>query len=482
MEKKELFTSRIGLLMASLGMAVGTGNIWRFPRIIAKYGGGSFLIPWIIFLFLWSIPLLILEFSMGKGARKGTVGAFGTIMGKKFGWMGAYVGFCAMAIMFYYSVVTGWCIKYITASITGKVFLQEGLTYWNSFIATQYQPLFFHFCAMLIGSFIIYKGVRGIEKANKFLIPSLFVLLLIAMVRALTLPGAVEGVNYLFTPKLSELFNYEIWLQALTQSAWSTGAGWGLILTYAVYMKQKEDIVLNSGIIGFGDYTVSLIAALAIVPVVFAIGSAYADPVELLQESGPANTGLTFIWIPQLFNQMAGGRFFLIMFFLALSFAAVSSLISMIELTTRIFMDMGLTRKRAIIMVGSVAFILGIPSALSMGFFENQDWVWSVGLTMSGFFIALAAIKYGVKRFRENFINLEGNDINLGRFFDVIVFLIPVQFVLLIWWWFSQAGGWTDIFSSFSVGTCLFQWGLAIIIFIAVNKWLMRRTFEGEKQ
>ncbi|KPK95961.1 hypothetical protein AMJ80_02715 [bacterium SM23_31] len=482
MEKKELFTSRIGLLLASLGMAVGTGNIWRFPRIIAKYGGGSFLIPWIIFLFLWSIPLLILEFSLGKGARKGTAGAFGAIMGKKFGWMGTYVGFCAMGIMFYYSVVTGWCIKYVTASITGKVFLQQGREYWDSFIATQYQPLFFHFCAMLIGSYIIYKGVRGIEKANKFLIPSLFVLLLIAMVRSLTLPGAVEGVNYLFTPKLSELFNYEVWLQALTQSAWSTGAGWGLILTYAVYMKQKEDIVLNSGIIGFGDYTVSLIAALTIVPVVFALGSAYADPVQLVQEPGPANTGLTFIWIPQLFNQIAGGRFFLTLFFLALSFAAVSSLISMIELTTRIFMDMGLTRKKAIIMVGSVAFVLGVPSALSMGFFENQDWVWSLGLMLSGFFIALAAIKYGVKRFRENFINLEGNDINLGRFFDVIVFLIPVQFVVLIWWWFSQAGGWTDIFSSFSVGTCLLQWGLAIIIFIAINKWLMNQTFEGETQ
>lgn len=522
MEKKEFFTSRIGLLMAALGMAVGSGNIWRFPRIIAKYGGGSFLIPWIIFLFLWSIPLLILEFSLGKAARKGTVGAFGAIMGKKFGWMGAYVGFCAMGITFYYSVVTGWCIKYLTASITGSVFSQEGLTYWNSFIGTQYQPLFFHFCAMLIGSIIIYKGVRGIEKANKFLIPSLFILLLIAMVRALTLPGALEGVNYLFTPSLSKLFDYEVWLQALTQSAWSTGAGYGLILTYAVYMKQKEDIVLNSTIIGFGDYTVSLIAALAIVPVVFAFspsvetiatleqshmvkveGVVQEIPAERMEaieqmtplerseyyvkESGPANTGLTFIAIPQLFNEMAGGRIFLIMFFLALGFAAISSLISMIELITRIFMDMGLTRKIAIILVGSVSFVLGTPSALSMGFFGNQDWVWGVGLMVSGFFIALAAIKYGVKRFRENFINQEGNDINLGRFFDIMVFLIPAQFVLLIWWWFSQAakeetGGWTDIFSSFSVGTCLFQWGLAIIIFIAVNKWLMRRTFKGEIQ
>ncbi|MFC1556257.1 sodium-dependent transporter [candidate division KSB1 bacterium] len=505
MQKNELFTSRTGLILAALGMALGTGNIWRFPRIIGENGGGSFLIPWIIFLFLWSIPLLILEFSLGKGARKGTIGAFGKIMGKKFGWMGAYVGFCAMGIMFYYSVVTGWCFKYLTSAFSGNVMQQDGLTYWNTFINSAYQPIVFHFLAMLIGSFIIYRGVvQGIEKANKLLIPSLFILMIMALIRSLTLPGAMEGVNYLFTPNLSELLNYKVWLAALTQSAWSTGAGWGLILTYGVYMKQKEDIVLNSGIIGLGDYSISLIAALAIVPVVFAISPSVeslqsvtqAGPEQIaifeqmtdiersesfVQVSGPASTGLTFIAIPQLFSKMPGGQFFLVLFFLALSFAAVSSLISMIELTTRIFIDMGMVRKKAIIFVGAIGFVLGAPSALSMGFFSNQDWVWGIGLMVSGFFIALAAIKYGVKKFREDFINLEGNDINLGRGFDFIVYLIPVQFIILIWWWFSQAGGWTDIFSSFSVGTCLFQWGIAVIIFIIFNKWLMNKTLKDEQ-
>jgi len=479
MEKRELFTSRIGLVLAALGMALGTGNIWRFPRIIAQNGGGSFLIPWIIFLFLWSIPLLILEFSLGKGSRKGTIGAFSKIMGRKFGWMGAYVGFCAMGIMFYYSVVTGWCVKYLTAAFTGNVMQQEGLVYWNAFLSSHYQPIIFHFIAMLIGSVIIYRGVvHGIEKVNKFLIPSLFVLLVIALIRSITLPGAVGGINYLFTPSFSALLDYKVWLQALTQSAWSTGAAWGLILTYAVYMKEKEDIVLNSTVIGLGDYSISLIAALAIVPVVFALRPEQAA--ELVQQAGPASTGLTFIWIPQLFNQMPGGQFFLILFFLALSFAAVSSLISMIELTTRIFMDTGFTRKKAIMVVGIGGFLLGSPSALSIGFFENQDWVWGVGLLVSGFFIALAAIKYGVTKFRKDFINLEGNDIRVGRWFDLLIFLIPVQFLLLIWWWFSQAGGWTDIFSSYSVGTCLFQWGLAIIVFIIFNKWLVQKSLKEE--
>ncbi|MFC1564302.1 sodium-dependent transporter [candidate division KSB1 bacterium] len=480
MEKKELFTSRMGLVLAALGMAVGTGNIWRFPRIIAQNGGGTFLIPWIIFLFLWSIPLLICEFALGRGARKGTVGAFGKIMGKKFGWMGTYVGFCAMGIMFYYSVVTGWCFKYLIASITGSVYSAEGITYWNNFIGTQYEPLLFHFLAMFICAFIVYRGVvQGIEKVNKILIPSLFALLLVALVRSVTLPGAVEGINYLFTPKWGDLLNYKIWLEGLTQSAWSTGAAWGLLLTYAVYMKEKEDIVLNSGIIGFGDYSISLIAALCIVPIVFALRPENA--VELVQTSGPASTGLTFIWIPELFNQMPGGRIVLVLFFLALSFAAISSLISMVELATRIFMDMGLVRKKAILLVGSVAFILGAPSAVNLGFFGNQDWVWSAGLVLSGLFISLAAIKYGVTNFRENFINVEGNDINLGKIFNIVIFLIPVQFVVLLWWWFYQAGGWTDIFSSYSVGTCLFQWSIAIIIFIIINKKLMKLTFREEE-
>ncbi len=477
MNNHAVFKSRLGFLLSALGMAIGTGNIWRFPRIIAQNGGGTFLIPWIIFLFLWSIPLLILEFGMGKTARKGTVGAFGIVMGKKFGWMGAYVGFCTMAIMFYYSVVTGWCLKYFIASVSGDVFIQDGAAYWNTFVATKYQPLLFHFFAIFIGSCIVFKGISGIEKANKFLIPSLFLLVIVAVVRALLLPGAVEGLNFLFTPSWSQLLNHRIWLEALTQSAWSTGAGWGLILTYAIYSKKNEDIVLNSSIIGLGNNSVSLLAAMAVIPIVFAFKPEEAS--QLMLEHGPASTGLTFVWIPQLFARMVGARFFLSLFFLALCFAAISSLIALFELVTRVFMDIGLARTKAIILVGSVSFILGAPSAVSMAIFENQDWVWGVGLLVSGFFIAVAAIKYGVKRFREDIVNHEGNDIRIGRFFDFLVFLIPVQFFVLLWWWFSQAGGWTDIFSSYSVGTCLFQWGIAVILFLSINKWLIRRTLGG---
>ncbi len=479
MKKAELFSSRWALILAALGMAVGTGNIWRFPRIVAQNGGGSFLIPWIIFLFLWSIPLLMVEFAIGKETRKGTVGAFGKLLGESYTWMGAFVGFCTMAIMFYYSVVMGWCVKYLVSSVTFDKGIVQSEQFWQGF-TSGYQPVFYHLIAMLVGSFVIYKGVvNGIEKANKFLIPTLFLLLLVAAGRALSLPGATDGLNYLFNIDLKVLFHYKTWLEALSQSAWSTGAGWGLILTYAVYMKQKEDIVLNSFIAGLGNNSASLLAALVVLPTIFAI----LPYDEAMSAMAAGNTGLTFIWIPKLFEQMPFGSFFMVIFFLALTFAALSSLIAMIELATRIFIDAGLERKKSILFVAVFGFLLGLPSALSLQFFNNQDWVWGLGLIISGMFFAFAAIKYSTDKMRTKLINTEGNDIVAGKWFNIIVtYLIPVEFVVLLGWWFWQAvvvydpEGWWNPFRTFSLGTCIFQWVVMITIFLIFNKKIYKAT------
>lgn len=479
MRQTELFSTRWALILAALGMAVGTGNIWRFPRIVAQNGGGSFLIPWLIFLFLWSIPLLIIEFAIGKETRYGTVGAFGKFLGRKYTWMGAFVGFCTMAIMFYYSVVMGWCVKYFLAALFGDGGLGQPQTYWDGFTSS-YEPVLFHLIAIAAGSFVIYKGVAGgIERANRILIPSLFVLLVAAAVRALTLPGALTGLEFLFRPELDKLFHYKTWLEALSQSAWSTGAGWGLILTYAVYMKKREDIVLNSFIAGLGNNSASLLAGIVILPTIFAV----LPYQEAMQAVDSGNTGLTFIWIPALFQKMPLGGFFMMVFFLALTFAAVSSLLAMIELATRIFMDAGLQRSQAIVFVGITAFVLGLPSALSLDFFNNQDWAWGLGLIVSGMFFAFAVIRYGPERARTRLINAEGNDLNVGTWFNVVVtYLIPLEFVVLLIWWFWQAiaaydpEGWWNPFRTYSMGTCVFQWGLALLIFGLLNNWLYRKT------
>ena len=220
--------------------------MWRFPRIAAQNGGAAFLIPWVIFLFIWSLPLLIAEFGLGRGSRRGVVGAFADLVGRRYAWMGGFIAVTSVMILFYYSVVTGWTLKYVLASLTGRLDGPAAAEYWTSYSASVWQPLAFHSVSVLVGAAIISRGVRaGIERANKVLIPTLLGLLIVAVVRSVTLPGAGRGLGFLFNPDLSLLGSYRTWLEALTQSAWSTGAGWGLILTYAVYVRRDEDVMLR---------------------------------------------------------------------------------------------------------------------------------------------------------------------------------------------------------------------------------------------
>jgi len=288
MQIKDQFSSRWGIIFAGLGMAIGTGNIWRFPRVVSQNGGGAFMIAWLFFLFFWSIPLLIIEMSIGRNGgafmiawlfflffwsiplliiemsigrktRLGVIGSFGTVMGKKFTWMGTFVAFVPTAITFYYTVVTGWCLKYFFATSFQGLIKKDSLQFWRGFTSS-WEPVIFHFAAITIGCFIIYSGVvKGIERWNKFFIPSLFILLIIGCLRVLTLPGAFKGMNFLFSPNFPMLLNYKIWLNALSQSAWSTGAGWGLMLTYSIYSRKEENPIITSSTIGFGNCVASLL-------------------------------------------------------------------------------------------------------------------------------------------------------------------------------------------------------------------------------
>ena len=462
------------MLLAMLGMAVGTGNIWRFPRVAASNGGGSFLVAWVVFLLAWSVPLLILEFGMGKGARSGPIGAFVKTLGPAAAWMGAWVAFVATAIMFYYSVVMGWTLRFFIGTLTGDV---PGTgapdAFWNGFHSTP-GALLMHAVAVGMALFVVSRGVRGIETAARILIPSLIVLVIVLAVKALTLPNASLGLAFLFTPDLSELANYEIWLQALTQNAWDTGAGWGLVLTYAVYMRSREDTALNAFVIGFGNNSMSLLAGIMVLCTVFSVMPEAAGEIV-----GAGNEGLTFIWIPQLFAQIPGGRFFQALFFLALVFAAWTSLVAMIELASRILMDLGVERRRAVTLVGAAGLLFGIPSALNIEFFRNQDWVWGVGLMLSGFFFAFAVLRYGVSRWRETFVNQEDSDIRIGAWWDWAIRLVAVQAVVLAGWWLWTARGadvrstWT-LFSSYNIGSVLIQWAVVIVLLLLLNRRLAR--------
>jgi len=479
------FTSKWGLILSVLGIAVGTGNIWRFPRIAAQNGGdegaGVFILAWVISLLLWSIPLIIAEYALGRNGRKGTIGSFVALIGDKFAWMGGFVAFVATAIMFYYSVVTGWCLYYFSQSLFFPLpaSTNEANMVWDSFQGS-YLPSVFHGLAILLAGLIVMKGVRAIERVNMVLIPCLLIILLLAGIRAVTLPGSMEGIRYLFTMDWSMLSEPTVWLEALTQNAWDTGAGWGLILTYGAYMRKKDSIVVTAFQTGIGNNLVSLWAAITIFSTVFAIlGASMSQPeiLEVMKTSGPASTGLTFIWIPQLFMAIPGGRLLSILFFLALTFAAFSSLIAMIELATKIFVDSGWLRYRATGFVCIGGFLFGLPSAISLNIFANQDFVWGLGLMISGAFVAYAIIKFGAAKFTAEIL-ADGQTLN--RFHHlwtfIIKYVVPAEVVILLGWWIYRSifefapDTWFNPFDLYSVATCLFQWGVVIVLLLIFNK------------
>lgn len=488
------FSSRWGFFLSVLGIAVGTGNIWRFPRIAAQNGGedgaGAFLIAWLVFLFAWSIPLIMIEYVWGRRNRVGVVSTFIKEGGERFAWMGAFVAFVATAITFFYSVVVGWCIYYLIQMIISPLpqSTEAAMAVWDDYQSGGW-PLFFHAIAMGLGGLAIYKGVSSIERVNKVLVPTLLGIVVIATVRALMLPGASEGLVYLFTPDWAQLAKPKIWIEALTQNAWDTGAGWGLFITYAAYMSHKHNVVKSAVATAASNNFVSLLAAMMVFSTVFAVlqtemGMSRGEVLEIMRNSGPASTGLTFIWMPQLFARMFLGSPLAIMFFLGLTFAGFSSLIAQLELPTRVFIDAGLSRTKAILMVIGFSFLLGIPSAINLDILSNQDFVWGVALMVSGAFVAFIVIRNGVEKMRGESLSGEDGDWKVSQAWVLIVkYFIPVAAVTLLAWWLSQSvtDRWFDPFDPGSLMTLLVQWALMIGLFIIINKWIVKRMSGSTK-
>ena len=477
--KNEFFSSRMGLILAGIGMAVGTGNIWRFPRIAGKNGGSAFLIAWLLALFIWSIPLMIAEMHLGRKTRKGPVGAFARISENKRTWMGGWVVFVTSGIMFYYSVVAGWCLRYLTYFAAGYNPSDSiaAATLWKSFTSTPWQTILFHTISIVFAAIIVIRGVQnGIEKANKYLLPALFAMLSLLCIRSLTLPGAWSGVRYLFHFDGSKLLNATTWLEAFSQSAWSTGAAWGLLMAFAVCAKEEDSSPASDClVIGLSNNIASMLAALAVIPTVFALSSSQAAAIGTLSQG---NTGLAFTSLASLFSQIPYGTLAGTVFFLALYIAATTSLISMVELASRTFIDFGYTREKAVKTVTTFVIVFGIPSAISMKFFNNQDWVWGVGLLVSGLFTALAVSLHSPSKMADEIFTSEGSmDSRLWQL--SMKYIIPVTFVFLTGWWLYQGTGyekipWWQPIAQWTPGTVILQWSIALIALFLLNKDLSK--------
>ena len=477
----EVFSGRMGLVLATIGAAVGTGNIWRFPREAAANGGGSFMIGWIIFLFAWSIPLIIAEYAIGKKTRLGTMGAMRDFAGKKHTWMGMWMIWVGCAVGFYYAVVMGWTIRYFLVCFTGEIgdltTVAGAESNWNDFIDSPMRVVFFQFLAVGASGIVVYKGIKGIEKANMVLIPLLLFFLVITMIWpfVLNFDGAINGLRYLFIPQPEYLFKGETWIRALTQSAWSTSAGFGMALTYAVAMKKKEDVSLNAFLAGLGNNSVSLIAGVAVLATVFALSSSVAEG-EIAVES--SSNGLTFIYLTNLFASEGGiGRAIGAIFFLAMSFAALTSMIATVEIAARNFMDAGIQRHQATKWICIALLLGGIPAALSHQWFENQDFVWGTGLIISGLIVASAVIKFGTSEFRQKFINTKYSDLYIGKWWEYIIrYVFPVEFVIVFSYFMLEK---VNEGEYFLLGSMVVQWALVFGFFFYINNQVADQIKKG---
>lgn len=348
------FGSKFGFIMAAAGSAVGLGNIWRFPYVVGQHGGGAFVFVYVICVILIGLPLIYNEVALGRLTGRNTIGAFKETGGNKF-WvfMGAVLALCvSFFVLSYYGVIAGWTIGYIVSEFTD--FIKDFETFRSA--PAYVIPFFAVFMVATVA--IVLGGVAGgIEKASKILMPVLFLLVFLVMLRSLTLDGAMEGVKYYLTPDFSKI-NGGVILSALGQAFFSLSVGWGILITYGSYLPKDQNIVSSGAWIGFMDTAVALLAGLMIFPAVFSFGK---NPAE--------GTALVFNVLPDIFNSMpTGGRIVGASFFLLLCIAALTSSISMIEVPASYLIDeKKWSRKKSAWTVGILAFLVGIPSALSGG-------------------------------------------------------------------------------------------------------------------
>jgi NSS family neurotransmitter:Na+ symporter len=482
--KREVFSSRFAFVVAAIGMAVGTGNIWRFPRDVGVGGGGTFIIAVVLANLVWAIPLLMAESLLGSRSRLGTIGAFRDFMGRKFAWMGGFMALVTAGILFYYAVVCGWALRYFFYAVSGEFSADKGQEdtqrLWDGFIASPAQTVLFHALAIALVGVIVFRGLKGgFEKVLNITVPLLFVVLVLLAARAMTLPGAGEGLRYLFVPDWSLFLDGNMWFGAFVQMAFSTGAGWGLYLTYSVYSRRKEDFALNSLIVVSGNHLASLLAGIAVICTVFAVQS----PAFAREAVGAGDQGLMFVYLSSLFGQMPGGTWiFGPFFFLVLVLAGLSSLIAMMEMVVRNLIDLGIKRHVATVAIVVVAFAGGVPSAVDVDFLTNQDNVWGIGLLVSGFLAAIAVYRYGLERGRRDLAAT--SDLRVGTWWKVLMVVFPVIFLgVFAWFMYLSATDpnqtWWNPIQTFSIATMVLQWGIAIIAMLLLNRYFATRTARG---
>ena len=373
--EREQWGSRLGFVLAAAGSAIGLGNIWRFPYVTAENGGGAFVVVYLACIALICLPYLFAELALGRNSQKNPVGAIAAIR-KGTPWM-LVGGLCVLTgvfILSYYGVVAGWALGYIFKAFVAPA--AESGAYFSSFVsdATTVIPLAGVF--MLITILVVYGGIEdGIERWAKVLMPILLVLMLVVIFRAVTLPGAGAGLDFYLNPDFSKIDGTVI-LAGLGQAFFSLSLGMGAMVTYGSYLPKQENLLVSGGYVALFDTAIALLAGLMIFPALFAMGM---EP----ESGGPA---LIFVVLPEVFAEMPLGGFISAVFFVLLSIAALTSMVSLLEVVIAYFVDETAWARQGIVWVmGGAIFLFGLPSGLSQGAVPAlTDMSWLVGSQIFG--------------------------------------------------------------------------------------------------
>jgi neurotransmitter:Na+ symporter, NSS family len=361
MSQREQWSSKLGFILAAAGSAIGLGAIWKFPYTAGQNGGGAFFLIFILFTLLLGLPLLLAEFSIGRTAQSNAVDSYKKIApGTKWHWVGILGMITSFILLSFYSVVGGWIVVYLYKAVTGGM---NGLTseqYGELFGATISNPglsVFVQFLFILMTILVVAKGVQnGIERASKIMMPALFVLFIILVIRAVTLDGAMEGIMFLLQPDFSKVTSQTI-LEAMGQSFFTLSVGVSVMVTYSSYLPKDQSLPRSAASIVAMNIFIVLLAGLAVFPAVFSFG--------LEPGAGPV---LLFNVLPTIFNQLPFGMLFFIAFLVLFLFAALTSAFSMLEIIVSVISkgDPALRKKWSWI-IGLAIFAFGVPSALSYG-------------------------------------------------------------------------------------------------------------------
>lgn len=360
MEKREKFSSRLGFILISAGCAVGLGNVWRFPYITGKYGGAAFVLIYLVFLVILGLPIMVMEFSVGRASQKSAARSFHVLEPKGSKWH--FMAILAIAgnylLMMFYTTVGGWMLAYVIKMIRGEF---TGLTpdevggVFNGMLGQPGSMTFWMIVTVIIGFLVCSLGLqKGVERVTKFMMASLFVILIILCIRSVTLPGAAEGVRFYLIPdfhKITEYGLFEVVFAAMGQAFFTLSLGIGAMAIFGSYIAKEHTLTGESIRICTLDTIVALLAGLIIFPACFAF---QVNPGE-----GP---GLVFVTLPNIFNQMAGGRIFGTLFFIFMSFAALSTIIAVFENILSFSIDLfGWTRKKAVAVNFVAILLLSLP-------------------------------------------------------------------------------------------------------------------------